>query len=138
MGKSRQVGAQFLDALPSDGERRLMLAVLIDAIRTLSAHSPAASHVRAHRAWMRDRAWLESNDQSQAFSFINICNALGFNPDYVRRSVLHLPAAGRQVRLYRYAAKVEESWIRQRRLFRRSEGGSRNGQQLLRALPPAH
>ena len=89
-----------------------------------------ASQVRAHRAWMRDRAWLQSKDQTQPFSFINICNALGFNPDYVRRSVLHLPATGRPVRLYRYAAKVEESWIRQRRMYTREAGNQRTSQPL--------
>jgi hypothetical protein len=97
-----------------------MLAVLIDAIRTLSLHEPAAARVRAHRAWLRDRAWLLSNDHAQPFSFISICNALGFNPDYIRRSVLRLPDADRPVRLYRYAAKVQETWNRQQRLYTRA------------------
>jgi hypothetical protein len=113
--KSRQAGTDFVDALPSDGERRLMLAVLIDAIRTVSQRQPAGTHTRALRAWLRDRAWLESDDHSRTFSFMNICAALGFNADYIRRFVLHLPSSDRPVRLHRYAAKVEESWLKQRR-----------------------
>jgi len=51
----------------------------------------------------------------QPFSFVNICTALGFNSDYIRRSVLHVLHRQRPLRLHRYAAKVEESWLRQRR-----------------------
>lgn len=116
MGKSRQLGTDFVDALPSDGERRLMLAVLIDAIRVVTQH-PSAACIRAQQSWLRERAWLQSDDHLQPFSFVNICTALGFNAEYIRRSVLHLPRSDRPLRLHRYAAKVEESWIRQRRSF---------------------
>ena len=115
-----------------------MLAVLIDAIRMVSLHQPAAMHVRAHRAWLRDRAWLLSDDHTQPFSFINICNALGFNPDYVRRSILHLPTTDRPIRLYRYAAKVEESWLRQRRMYTRDRSGERLPPAPLRAAHAVH
>ena len=118
MGKNRHTGVQFLDALPDDGERRLMLAVLIDAIRVVTQYPPPAP-MRAQRNWLRDRAWLQSDDHRQPFSFVNICTALGFNADYIRRSVLHMSPRNRPLRLHRYATKVEESWIRQRRPFPR-------------------
>ena len=118
MGKNQHIGVQFLDALPDDGERRLMLAVLIDAIRVVTQHRPAA-RLRAQRNWLRDRAWLQSDDHLQSFSFVNICTALGFDADYVRNSVLHMPRRDRPLRLHRWAAKVEESWNRHRRPFAR-------------------
>ena len=123
MGKKRHTGTQFLDALPNDGERRLMLAVLIDAIRVVTQYPPS-TRVRAQRNWVRDRAWLQSDDHVAPFSFINICTALGFNADYIRRSVLRLPHRERPLRLHRYAAKVEESWMRQRRPFAKSSGSA--------------
>ena len=115
MAKTRHIGSDFVDALPIDGERRLMLAVLIDAIRTLSAQHPSDDHPHLNRAWVRELTWLQSEDQTYPFSFVNICGALGFDADYVRRYVLALGDEGRAVRICRYAAKVGESWQRQRR-----------------------
>jgi len=115
VAKTRQIGSEFVDALPIDGERRLMLAVLIDAIRTLSTRQPSDSHPQLYRSWVRELTWLQSDDHTYAFSFMSICGALGFDPDYVRRYVLSLPGQGRPIRICRYAAKVGESWQRQRR-----------------------
>ena len=90
-----------------------MLAVLIDAIRALERQWPTAPRIQLQRAWLRDRAWVLADDFSVPFSFVNICGALGIDADYVRRCVLHRPAARPPMR--RYAAKAEESWLRQRR-----------------------
>ena len=114
MAKSKQTGTEFIDALPEDGERRLMLAVLIDAIRNLSQGSLGLPP-RQRLAWLRDRAWMQRDDLSEPFSFINICAALGLSPGYVRRRVRTMQEADNGLRVHRYAAKVEESWERQRR-----------------------
>ncbi|HYD50436.1 MAG TPA: hypothetical protein VEB21_18920 [Terriglobales bacterium] len=113
MAKSKQSGADFIDALPEDGERRLMLAVLIDAIRNVS--QSARDKANEHYAWARDRAWLQRDDHKTPFSFLNICSALGLNAGYVRRWIKKLEEADAALKLHRYAAKVEESWERQRR-----------------------
>jgi len=115
VAKSRGGGTRFVDALPEDGERRLMLAVLIDAIRGLTAHRPATPHLRSQRAWLRDRAWLQSEDKSAPFSFANICDALGIDAGYVRRCVLRPAEMQRPIRVRRYPERVKESWIRLRR-----------------------
>ncbi len=107
---------EFVDALPEDGERRLMLAVLIDAVRAVGARaigSPA--DLRLHREILKERAWFQSTERSGLFSFANVCDALGLNADYIRRCVLKRPAGERPMKVRRYAAKAEESWIRQRR-----------------------
>jgi len=113
MGKSRKIGEEFLDALPDDGERRLMLAVLMDALRTLRLPRCASDEMAACRAWLRDRAWITSENDKYLFSFVSICHALGLNAEYVRRCVLHRD--GRIIRVRRYAERVKESWLRQRR-----------------------
>ena len=113
MPRKRGGGSDFLDALPVEGERRLMLAVLIDAIRGLTRDPPLAANLSHARR--RDRAWLASTDHTQPFSFLSICDALGLNPDYIRRLVLAPPSETQAFRLRRYAASVEETWLRQRR-----------------------
>ena len=102
---------KFLEALPEDGERRLMLAVLIDAIRTLTKPPSAKPCLHRHRAFMQERAWMLANDESQPFSFVSICHALGLEAGYVRRRVLH--RAGEATGpARRYAVKAGESWLR--------------------------
>lgn len=114
MARSKHTGTDFIDALPADGERRLMLAVLIDAIRSLS-QGDASLPPRQRVARLRDRAWMQRDDLSDPFSFINICAALGLSPGYVRRRVRQMQDESGSLRVLRYAAKVEESWERQRR-----------------------
>jgi len=68
------------------GGAALMIAVLEDAIGCFQKQS-----------WKRDRhsqrlgqeaeAWLFSDDLHWPFSFVNICTALGLQPEYVRRGL---------------------------------------------------
>ncbi len=115
MPRKRGAGSNFLDALPADGERRLMLAVLIDAIRALHHRRPNAPDLRVSCAWVRDRAWFTADDPERPFSFVNICGALGLEADYVRRCVLGPSGPAPRLNVRRYAARAEESWIRQRK-----------------------
>jgi len=116
MSRKRGGGSDYLDALPHDGERRLMLAVLIDAIRALHHHQLSADgSLRSSQAWVRDRTWFTAEDDAVPFSFVNICGALGLEADYVRRCVLGPNGRIRGVSTRRYAARAEESWLRQRR-----------------------
>ena len=111
MARGRGTGIGFLDALPEDGERRLMLAVLMDAIHTLTKPPCATPHLQKHRAWMQERAWMLADNPSQPFSFVSICHALGLEAGYVRRRVLHHASDSRGP-ARRYAAKAGESWLR--------------------------
>ncbi len=110
-GRSRGVGLKFIDALPDDGERRLMLAVLLDAIRTVAKRRSTGGEMRLDRASLREHAWLQANDATEPFSFLSICHALGLDAGYVRRRVLH-PSPNMQGPARRYAMKVAESWLR--------------------------
>lgn len=88
MRTKRRRAIRLLDALPEDGERRLMLAVLLDAIRIVRNDPLRERRVRARRARERELAWFEAEDHSAPFSFTSICNALGLNAGYVRRCAL--------------------------------------------------
>lgn len=68
--------------LPRSGTRALMLAVLDDAIHSLS--SPR-SLVRAEA-----EHWITSRKRRYVFSFEVICETLEFEPSAVRRSVVDL------------------------------------------------
>lgn len=69
-----------------DGPRRLMLAVLRDAIHTLTV-------VRARRGGrqsdeVRDAAeWVSSRDRDHLFAFERICEELEIDPSYVRQGL---------------------------------------------------
>ena len=71
----------------SEPERRLLLAVLTDAIVTFQAH--AASTQRARRRLFDDAArWLFSDDRAWPCSYVNVCEALGIEPSGLRRALL--------------------------------------------------
>ena len=65
---------------------KLMLAVLEDAMRTYTdgVDSPIPSkRVEAFKV----EAWATSDDTDWPFAFVNVCNAVGLSPDYVRTSM---------------------------------------------------
>lgn len=69
-----------------DGERRLMIAVLEDAVDVYRKLAGARDNRR--RALFEDaEAWLESNDRTWIFSFENICDVLGLDSGYLRRGL---------------------------------------------------
>lgn len=63
------------------GERRLLLATLEDAIRTL-----LGSRHPKHRS--EDLAWLMSADRTDPFTYLRICDALGIDAEWLRSRVL--------------------------------------------------
>jgi hypothetical protein len=68
-------------------ERRLMLAVLEDAIDCYLANVGAQRGIR--RARFVDAArWFQSNDTEWPFSFVCICDALGIDPAVIRRMLV--------------------------------------------------
>ena len=64
-------------------ERRLMLAVLEDALSTYIKYY-GSSHVRRHREAIEVKMWADSDESDWPFSFLNICNVVGIDPDYLR------------------------------------------------------
>lgn len=75
----------FCGMAQDSGERRLMIAVLEDAIRTLLLAKRAAVPLKRLR---HDLSWIESTAQDEPFAFESICDALGFDSGYLRRRLL--------------------------------------------------
>jgi len=69
--------------LPLDPERVLMLAVLRDAVSCYQDHVGARNKLK--RSLHREaEEWIFDRDRSHLFSFDNLCEALGYDPDYMR------------------------------------------------------
>lgn len=94
------------------GEKRLMLAVLEDA---LDCYQKYAISRDGHGQQLFDEAnqWIASNDRGWFFSYENICETLEINPEYLRRGLVSwrkggaAPGARPTVAAARVAAKTE-------------------------------
>src|SRR6059036_2001204 len=79
--------AVYRRAEPACGERRLLLAVLEDGIRTLLKHA-RATHGRGLNLRREALTWLTTEDRSDVFCFENICETLGVDAARLRARVL--------------------------------------------------
>lgn len=82
--------AQFFTSLRGraahNGERRLLLAVLEDAISCFRKHLVAHDN-RGRRLFREAQGWIMSDDREYPFSFENICDCLQLDAAYVRQGV---------------------------------------------------
>jgi hypothetical protein len=88
-------------------ELRLMLAVMGDAIATYQRFAVVANP-RNRRLFEEVERWIRSTDKSWPYSFINICHALSFDPDALRRG-LHAwrrEQLGNQARVTRFRIRT--------------------------------
>ena len=70
-----------------EGEKRLMIAILKDAVECLEKYRGARSSAgRSH--YENAIEWVKDTDTEWLFSFTNICDLLGFDPDYMREVLL--------------------------------------------------
>jgi hypothetical protein len=68
-------------------ERRLMAAVLEDAVACLSVN-PALCSRRQARDFFEAQAWINGTEDSEwVFSFANVCELLGIDASYLRRGL---------------------------------------------------
>src|SRR5262249_11361760 len=82
--------ATLTEAGPAAGERGLMRAVLEDAVRCLSGQ---VGPVRERpQLAVEARAWIETDDSRWPYSFLNVCDHLGFEAEQLRHRLLrHAP-----------------------------------------------
>jgi hypothetical protein len=82
---------QFFTALKQRsqacGERRLMAAILEDAIDCFQKYLWAKDN-RSRNLRLEAESWFLSDDDSWPFSFINVCHALDLEPDFIRRGLI--------------------------------------------------
>lgn len=79
--------SQFFDRFQIDAslqaEKRLMLAVLEDAVGTFQKHATASGR-RGRRLFAEAEDWFSSRETEWPFAFENICEALGLEAAYIR------------------------------------------------------
>jgi hypothetical protein len=78
--------SQFFERLyvnRAQPERRLAAAVLEDAVDEYRRYATATTR-RGRRRFGEVAEWFASDDATWPFSFHNVCNALGLNPDWFR------------------------------------------------------
>jgi hypothetical protein len=94
---------QFADHDTSHGEKRLMLAVLEEAVATFQRRLEAKTR-RGQRLFREAEDWIGSADTSWTFAFENVCHTLGLDPEYLRGGLERLkhrrPGGG--ARVYRF------------------------------------
>jgi hypothetical protein len=70
-----------------EGEKRLMIAILKDAVECLEKYRGARTSIgRSH--YENAIEWVKDTDTEWLFSFTNICDLLGFDPDYMREVLM--------------------------------------------------
>jgi hypothetical protein len=99
---SEQVGLKQTDR----GEKRLMLAVLEEAVATFQRNVDAKSR-HGQRVFREAEEWIWSNDSSWPFAFENVCHALDIEPEFLRRGLerwkeAQLTAPSGRARVYRF------------------------------------
>ena len=70
-----------------EGEKKLMLAILKDAVECLDKYR-AARNSSARELYQNALEWVEDRSTGWLFAFSNICDLLGFDPEYLRESLL--------------------------------------------------
>jgi hypothetical protein len=70
-----------------EGEKRLMIAVLKDAVECLDKYRGSRSSL-GQCQYLNAIEWVEDTDTDWLFSFTNICDLLGFDPEHMREVLL--------------------------------------------------
>jgi len=80
---------QYYDGVPhpaTEAIRRLMLAVLEDALRCLQMRANGRSSV-VRRAVVEAECWIFERGLQGPFTFESVCEALGIHPDHLRGGI---------------------------------------------------
>ncbi len=81
-----QFYAAFRGGSSVRGEKRLMLAVLEDALDCFQKYA-AARDGHGQQLFGEATTWINSEDRGWFFSYENICETLEINPEYLRRGL---------------------------------------------------
>lgn len=69
-----------------EGEKRLILSVLEDAIECFMKYIDSTTH-KGQRLFREADEWISLEDRHWIFSFDNVCDMLDINPEYMRRGI---------------------------------------------------
>jgi hypothetical protein len=83
-----QYGESRRRKLPSEGERKLLFAVLEDAIRCYLRFRDAEPASRdCSEEFVEAAEWLSSDEPCGPFAYVNVCDALGIDADCLRAGI---------------------------------------------------
>ena len=77
-------------------ERSLMFAVLLDAVECFQKYALLHDEY-ATRLFRETENWILDNDREWLFSFINICETLAIDADYLRQGLIRKSAENRNL-----------------------------------------
>jgi len=92
----------LLGRKPLQGEKRLLLAMLEDAVHCFQTYL-LAKKPHERRLFQEAEEWIISTDGLWFFSFENICDVLGINPSRMREAL----KAWKEEQTLRYAQRGE-------------------------------
>ena len=85
------ISAQYVENLRRktlfDPEKRLMLAILEDAVNCFQVNVMAQSR-RGKKLFHEAEAWIMVQDDHWIFSFVSVCELLRLNPEYLRQGLI--------------------------------------------------
>lgn len=93
-----------------EGEKRLMIAILRDAVECLEKYR-GARNSSGKELYQNALEWVEDRSTGWLFSFTNICDLLGFDPQYLRDHLLkreHGVARAPRDKVYTISLRSEE------------------------------
>jgi hypothetical protein len=70
-------------------EKELMLAILTDAIECLHKYY-GSRQTMGSKLFQEANEWIFAEDEKEAFSFLNVCDALELDPCYIRKGIVNL------------------------------------------------
>jgi hypothetical protein len=76
----------FRRKMHTEPEKRLLLAVLEDALACYQKHFSSRGG-RGMRLFRETEEWIFREDSTRPFSFTNICEVVGFDPQYIRQGL---------------------------------------------------
>jgi len=71
----------------AEGERRLMLAILEDAVECFQKYC-GTKEARGRQLCSDAEEWFLSDDRDWLFSFVNVCEILELQPEFIRQGLL--------------------------------------------------
>jgi hypothetical protein len=90
---------QFHKTSQVQPEKTLMLAVLLDAVECFQKYAPGFRR-KPDRLFKYTEEWIFEDDHKWPFSFINICEALGIDAQYVRKGLFNWKESRHSQRRY--------------------------------------
>jgi hypothetical protein len=93
-------------------EKRLMLALLEDGVACFQKYATARDG-RGRRYFQETQEWILEPPSENLFSFVNVCETLGFDADYLRRGLMRWKATALEsrppARVYPLMSRLERA-----------------------------